>query len=104
MPLYEYYCFTCGDKCELVRRISQRNKPLVCKCGENKEMIVSVPTISIWNSEREFPNLTGHGNGSMKFSNNAEYQAYLKEQGVDEFAIDGKIRRPHGNTVIGSWK
>lgn len=102
--MYEYHCFECGKNEEVIRPINKRNALLGCECGHKKEMIVSMPTINIWDRTREFPNLTGRGNGAMKFNSNAEYRAYLKEHGVDEFAHDGKNYRPHGNKLIGSWK
>lgn len=37
MPIYEYKCVKCGNKFELLQKMSERNKNITCpKCGAQK--------------------------------------------------------------------
>ena len=105
MPLYEYYCFDCELGKEELRSIDKRNDPLCCAgCAANMELIISAPSVQIWNADRSFPNLTGRGDGSMTFANKDEYRAHLDASGVDELSTSTPVYTPHGSKIVGSWK
>ncbi len=43
MPLYEYECFDCGAKFELLRHRWERLVDTNCKCGGKSKLLVSLP-------------------------------------------------------------
>lgn len=43
MPLYEYRCKQCGEQHEEILRVAERLQPAPCKCGGQRELIVSLP-------------------------------------------------------------
>ncbi len=105
MPIYEYYCFVCSTGKERIRTITRRNDPVRCSsCDMPMELVISVPSVQVWNGDRPFPNLTGFGSGDMTFATKKAYHAHLKEQGVDELSTSAPNYRSHGNRVVGSWK
>jgi len=100
MPIYEYICTKCGHADEIVRHIYERNMPHHCPRAHRMERIYSVPALSIWNSDRTFPNAVHFGDG--KFPTKSAYETHLKMNDMAETKTDGKIYRPHGNKVIRS--
>ena len=100
MPLYEYVCSLCDAKVETLRSVSERDDPLACSRGHLMERIFSVPAMQVWNCDRAFPNAVTFGSG--KFPSKAAYEAHLKSHDMAETRTDGKIYRPHGNTVVRS--
>ena len=105
MPLYEYHCFECGSGKEDLRPIAHRNDPTPCEqCKAPMELIISAPSMHIWDSGRSFPNLSHAGDGSMSFASKTEYEMHLRENNIGEVSTDAPVYRPHGNKVVGSWK
>lgn len=102
MPIYEYICHECGTTAEVYRFIYERNMPMLCDLGHKRERIYSVPALSIWDTERSFPNAVKQGPGT--FATKAAYEGHLKANDMAETRTDGKIYRPHGNRVIRSGR
>lgn len=100
MPIYEYYCVECGTTQEAYRRIDDRHLVMLCDLGHETELAASVPALSIWDADRGFPNAVKTGPG--KFPTKAAYEKHLKDNHIGETKTDGKIYRPHGNTVVRS--
>lgn len=44
MPLYLYECNTCGERFEMVRKVSERDEEVECTCGGECERMVSQKT------------------------------------------------------------
>jgi hypothetical protein len=68
------------------------------------ERVLMAPAMHVWNSERQFPNVSPHGDGTMTFPTKDAYESHLKATGLREIAHDGLIKKPHGNKVIRSFK
>ena len=47
MPLYEYKCDKCGLKTTLLRKLSQRDNPVVCECGGSATKILSASSFHL---------------------------------------------------------
>ena len=88
MPIYEYICHECGTTHEAYRRIEKRHVVMICPLGHKTERIYSVPSLSIWDAERPFPNAVKFGEG--KFPTKAAYESHLKANDMAETAIDGR--------------
>lgn len=103
MPIYEYECRKCGSRDEAYRPVVNRNMTMLCPvgCGE-MQRVYSVPVVSIWDENRPFPNAVKSGPGTFK--SRGAYEQHLKDNHIAEVKTDGKIKRPHGNRVIGTWK
>ena len=52
------------------------------------ERLFSVPVVSIWDAERQFPNAVNVGKGT--FPTKAAYESHLKAHDMAETKIDGK--------------
>lgn len=99
MPIYEYVCPKCKVTIERFRLLSERSVLLECaSCFVPMERIYSVPSLAIWNAERQFLNAVKSGDG--RFPTKAAYESHLKANNMAEVATDGKIYRPHGNRVL----
>jgi len=98
MPIYEYLCEICDVKEEAYRRLDDREMGMLCPKGHAMARVYSVPTLSIWDSERAFPNAVKFGEG--KFGSRREYESHLKANDMAESGTSGKIYRPHGNKVV----
>ncbi len=96
MPIYEYYCFDCSLGKERIKPVAQRNYPPSCdSCNAKMELIVSSPSMHVWNTDRSFPNLSGHGNGGMTFATKRNYADYMLANGISEISSDApKINKP----------
>lgn len=98
MPIYEYFCSQCSTRREVYRPIADRDMISLCRKGHAEVRVYSVPSLSIWNASRPFPNAVKSGDGT--FPTRGAYEAHLKANDIAEARIDGKIYRPHGNRVI----
>ena len=104
MPMYEYYCDDCENIVAEIRRIKDRDKPLKCEhCSTARFRVVSVPSMHVWATSREFPNLRKEGDGKMSFDSKTDYETYLKANHVAEYSHDAPVKRPHGNKVIATY-
>ena len=93
MPIYEFYCDDCALIEEQIRLKVGDTKGYPCHvCGKTMFNVASVPSMHVWNQCRSFPNLTGHGDGSMKFASKSDYKLHLKENHVGEFSHDAPKR------------
>lgn len=100
MPIYEYICWGCNERQEIIRKYEQRNRAVYCQfCKGKAELVASVPQLGIWNAERRFPNVSNLGDGSMTFPSKDAYERHLKANHMAESAIDGKVKTPHGAKV-----
>jgi hypothetical protein len=101
MPIYEFYCDRCALIEEQIRLKVGDTKGYPCFfCGETMFNVASVPAMHVWNQDRRFPNLTGHGDGSMRFGSKFEYKKYLKENHVGESAHDAPKKTKPCTKVI----
>ncbi len=53
MPTYEYLC-DCGKKQEQARMVKDRNDPAPCGCGQEAELVPSIPAITGLEQERGY--------------------------------------------------
>jgi putative FmdB family regulatory protein len=101
VPIYEYICYRCDERCEEYRRIGDYTPPECCQCSTMMERIISAPSLSVWDASRRFPNLSPNGDGTMTFRTRMAYENHLKEHGIVEVSQGGdRIKRPHGNKVL----
>lgn len=102
MPLYEYLCPQCDTVQPIIRAVRRRNALAVCdECLVPMERVLSLVSVKTWNPSRRFPNLssTSH-DGARAFDSELEYNQHLEKTGLVEFAHDGLVQTPHGNTVV----
>ena len=97
-PLYEFLCHPCDYKVEELRKMADYTSP-VCECGEDMEWVISAPAVDAWNSERKFPNVTQHGDGTMTFKSKDAYKAHLKANHSAEYSHTAPIKTSHGAEV-----
>ena len=45
MPLYEYQCPQCGEREEIIQRVSDPPQPRCPKCGTEMKKLISAPAI-----------------------------------------------------------
>ena len=45
MPLYEYQCTQCGERVEIIQRVSEAPVPECGKCGAEMKKLMSAPAI-----------------------------------------------------------
>lgn len=102
MPIYEFQCWGCNEKTEDLRKLEDYTPAKCPTCGGSAEHIISAPALNIWNHERKFPNVTGHGDGSMTFESKDSYDAHLTENNLVESSQGGTVEGK--KTLIASYK
>jgi putative FmdB family regulatory protein len=99
MPLYEYMC-PAGHGVTAVRKIDERNDPMVCGCGDEMERLLSLPTIHTVNTHLIGTNIgdgTGYFDSNLRdrktgkipyISDMGQKRKLLKERGLFEYGND----------------
>jgi len=88
MPFYEYLCRDCGCITGRFKRVKSRNRAPKCEeCKGRTDLNWSTPSVNVWSEDWTFPNLSPHGDGTMKFKDENTYKAHLKEIGAAEKSL-----------------
>jgi len=101
MPRYDFKCEHCGTELEVVRPMSDSDKPWKCTCGKYMKRLISVPMIGgcteyhrplvsdslavspdqIEEHKRYFPDVEVTKEGQPVFTNYKQHDSYLKKTG-----------------------
>jgi putative FmdB family regulatory protein len=100
MPIYEYHCSRCDTVHDRLRKIDDRNDPVLCECGESCPLIISLPHAERWSDNWKFANLSrddpSDPYGYAKFDSKEAYEQRLKDLNAVELAGPGNPGRPIG--------
>lgn len=93
MPMYEFICYECDSRETRLLSISMRDSPqscAVCKTKTQMARVLSVPSLSVWDSSRSFP-ISPNSEG-LTFPSKAAYQKHMSDTGIAEVSTDAPKR------------
>lgn len=99
MPIYEFTCRRCNTTVEKYRPVGQYDAPH-CSCGVIRELKLSRPAVQVWNTERRFPNVSPHGDGTMSFASKKAYYAHLEANKMHEVDYGGRRAAATARTIL----
>lgn len=90
MPLYEYECTKCGERAEIIQRMSDPPHALCPKCGSDMKKLMSAPAIQFKGSGFYKTDYASSGSGSSSSASKGESKGESKSDAKSETKSESK--------------
>jgi putative FmdB family regulatory protein len=84
MPIYEYQCKECGDRHEIIQKLSDAPLSLCPKCGGEMKKLISSPAIQFKGSGFYKTDYAGSGSTSKSSDSKSETKTETKSESKSE--------------------